>query len=134
MWRRTAISSRWYTMKNKTGNQFDHLPTYKSRLQSVVLLLSVLTIAVLVRISVDFSTPLMPKVNGAYYLVQARSVAERGELVYNTSFFLVFWISGKLANVLHFIRGGDLSDSVILACKLVDSILPAFACIPIFFA
>lgn len=112
--------------------QLDHPLVSRSRFLSLALLLTIITVAVLVRLSIDFSTPLMPKVNGAYYLVQARSVAEKGELAYSTPFFLVFWLSGHLANALHSVRGGDLSDSVILACKLVDSILPAFACIPIF--
>lgn len=95
------------------------------------MLVAVVALAVLVRATIDFSTPLMPKVNGAYYLVQARSFAEMGRLAFN-AFPLVFWLSGALAKTLHIIFGGELSDSVILACKLVDSILPAFACVPIY--
>jgi hypothetical protein len=105
--------------------------TRHSRHWDVVALLAVMTIAILIRASIDFSTPLMPKVNGAYYLVQARSVAEKGRLAFN-AFPLVFWLSGGLARILHLLFGGDLSDSVILACKLVDSILPALTCVPIY--
>lgn len=35
------------------------------------MLVVIVALAVLVRATIDFSTPLMPKVNGAYYLVQA---------------------------------------------------------------
>lgn len=120
------------SMNEYIENQLNQPRFVGTRSGRLIFVLIVTAIAIMVRLSIDFSTPLMPKVNSAYYLVQARSVAEGRGLEYRTPFFLVFWIAGQLANVLHLVRGGDLSDSVILASKLVDSILPVFVCIPIF--
>lgn len=91
----------------------------------------VVAVAACVRLLVNFSTPLMPKVNGAYYLVQVRVLLTTGHLAYR-DFPLLFWIEAVVAKGLQLVGGLDLSPSIILAAKLTDGILPAFAGVPIF--
>ncbi len=90
-----------------------------------------LALVVAVRSAVLFSTPLMPKVNGAYYLVQVRSILSKGSLAFDDS-PLLFWLEAALAWFLSQF-GLGLNNAVIAASKLFDSIAPALALVPLFF-
>lgn len=78
-----------------------------------------------------FSTPLMPGMNGAYYLVQARSVLTHCTLGI-PDLPLTFYIQALGARLLHAILGGSFDASILLAVKLADSILPALIVLPVF--
>lgn len=79
-----------------------------------------------------FSTELVPGINGAYYLIQVRALLERQELAL-PDLPLVFYFEALLAGLLQRLTGNGINESVLLAVKLIDGILPAFAALPIFF-
>ncbi len=86
---------------------------------------------ILVRAMILFATPLMPKINGAYYLVQARSILERGRLAFN-DFPLLFWIEAAVAWTLHHLGISESEYAILLASKLTDAILPILAAVAVF--
>jgi hypothetical protein len=93
---------------------------------------AVVLTGVLARACIDLATPLLPKVNGAYYLVQVRSLLERGRLAF-ADFPLVFWIEAALARLLSLLgAGGPGGESAIVAAvKAVDILLPPLAALPV---
>ncbi len=78
-----------------------------------------------------FGTPLMPGINGAYYLVQTRALLEQGKLGL-PDLPLTFWLDALLAKIIQLIPGMPLESSILLAVKLEDAILPAFVALPVF--
>ena len=86
--------------------------------------------AVACRAWLHFTTALVPGMNGGYYLVQARSLIEKGTLGI-PDLPLVFTLQSLLARLIHAVSSLDLNHSVILAVKLADSTLPALAVIPV---
>lgn len=94
----------------------------------VVFIVSAVFIA-LVRALINFSTPFMPGTNGAYYLVQARSVMQTGKLAFADT-PLIFWLEGALAWIIN-LFAKDVNLSVISSVKILDCILPALAGLPV---
>ncbi len=86
--------------------------------------------AVCTRAWLHFSTPLVQGMNGGYYLVQARSLIEKYALAI-PDLPLVFTIQACAAKLIHWLSPLDLNQSVQLAVKTMDSLLPALAVIPI---
>jgi len=78
-----------------------------------------------------FSAEQMPGVNGAYGLVQARSLIEKGALGL-PDFPLTFALQAGVAWLLQHVAGLGLDDSVALAVKLCVSLLPPLAAVPVF--
>lgn len=98
----------------------------------ITLLISALFIfSVIFRLSINYSTPLIPKVNGAYYLVQTRSILESGKLAF-IELPLVFYVEALGSKLLNS-YGLDAASAILHAVKLTDSVLPALQAIPIFF-
>lgn len=77
-----------------------------------------------------FSTPHMPGVNGAYYLVQARSLLEKGALGL-PDMPLTFALHAALAKLISWFNGGNISAAIVLAVKLADAVLPPIAAWPV---
>jgi hypothetical protein len=73
----------------------------------------------------------MPGNNGAYYLVQVRSLLEDGRLHISAPPF-IFYMEALAARVLLTLRAGSSAECIVWACKGVDSILPALAAVPVF--
>jgi len=94
-------------------------------------LVLVLGLAVGARLLIDFGTPLMPKVNGAYYLVQVRSFLTTGQLAFR-EFPLLFWLEALIARLIAALAGVGQSASILLACKITDAVVPALVAIPIY--
>jgi hypothetical protein len=69
--------------------------------------------------------------NGAYYLVQARAVIEKGHLAEH-DMPLIFWLQAGLARLVQALSTLTLESSIVVASKLFDSIVPALAAIPAF--
>lgn len=88
-------------------------------------------LTVAIRWQINFSQKLMPGNNGAYYLVQVRSVLEDGRLHISAPPF-IFYMEALAARVLLMLRAGSSADCIVWACKSVDSILPALAAVPAF--
>lgn len=106
-------------------------PPISSRFWHAGLAALVLVIC-LVRGALLFGTPLMPGMNGAYYLVQARSVLAHGTLGI-PDLPLTFFLQAALARVIGFFWGGGADASIVLAVKLADAVLPALAALPVYF-
>jgi len=87
--------------------------------------------AIIERAWLHFSTPLVPGINGAYYLVQTRALIESGKLGI-TDLPLTFWIDAGIAKLLHLLSHASLESCILLAVKLEDSILPSLAAVPVF--
>lgn len=85
--------------------------------------------AAALRAWVNFSGPLVPKVNGAYYLVQVRALLERGRLALH-DLPLAFLLESAAARLLRWPFGLSTDRAVMLAVKLVDTIVPPLAAVP----
>jgi hypothetical protein len=101
------------------------------RIAGWVLLGLVVGLAVAIRWRINFSQKLMPGNNGAYYLVQVRSLLEDGRLHISAPPF-IFYMEALAAWVLLMLRAGSSADCIVWACKAMDSILPALAAVPAF--
>ena len=91
----------------------------------------VIAAAIVARAWLLFRTPLVPGMNGGYYLVQARSLLQSGALGI-PDFPLTFALQAALAGLVHLVSGRDLESSILLAVKLADAALPPLAAIPVF--
>ncbi len=95
-----------------------------------VVLSVVLLIGCLIRASVIFRNELIPAVNGAYYLVQARSILRTGWLGL-PDFPLLFYIHALLGKILSFFM--PLDEALLMGVRFADTVFPAMCAIPIFF-
>src|SRR5579862_2679518 len=93
-----------------------------SRFPSILISLIVLAGAA-ARALLLFSTPLVPGMNGAYYLVQARSLLQQGKLGI-PDLPLTFVIQAILAKIVQFVSGASLESSIVFAVKFADAVLP----------
>lgn len=96
-----------------------------------ILLGLIILISIAIRAFINFRSELMPGVNGMYYPVQVRSLLEDGSLGFS-DFPFIFYLEAGVAKLLFLFKGGELSDSILLASKLVDSVLYPFIAIPAF--
>ena len=94
-------------------------------------LLGLVLLTSIVRGCILFSTPLMPGMNGAYYLVQARSLLSHGALGI-PDLPLTFCLQAALARLVQWASHWDLDSSILFAVKLADSVFPAFVALPVF--
>ncbi len=101
-----------------------------SRFPSILISLIVLAGAA-ARALLLFSTPLVPGMNGAYYLVQARSLLQQGKLGI-PDLPLTFVIQAILAKIVQFVSGASLESSIVFAVKFADAVLPALVAVPVF--
>lgn len=105
--------------------------TRRQRILAIAGILGIMAAAIVVRASVEFGTTLMPKTNGAYYLVQVRALLTEGHLAEH-DMPLTFWLQAGLALFIRALSSQTLEASILLASKLFDSIIPAVAAIPAF--
>jgi hypothetical protein len=94
-------------------------------------LVAIVILGVVVRAWLLFGTPLVPGINGAYYLVQARSLLEKGALAV-PDFPLTFFLHAFLAKILQTVSGAPLETAVLWATKLTDALLPPLVAVPVF--
>ncbi len=87
--------------------------------------------AITARAWLIFGTPLMPGINGGYYLVQARSIIERGALGI-PDMPLIFHIHAALAWALSKLSGLPSEGAILWIVKCFDSCIPPLAAWPIF--
>ncbi len=74
----------------------------------------------------------MPKINGAYYLVQARAILETGRTGI-PDLPLLFYIHAAVAKLLMVLHLGDEAACITLAVKAMDTLLPPLTAIPVYF-
>ncbi len=94
-------------------------------------LLVIVVLGIAARARLMWSTPWVPGINGAYYLVQVRAVLERGTLGL-PDMPLTFYLQAGVAWLLGIVRGGTQSENIIFAVKLCDSVLPPLVALPVF--
>ncbi len=92
-------------------------------------LLLVLGAAWLVRGSIYFFSPQMPRINGVYYFVQARALLEHGALGV-PDLPLLFYFHAALAKIF-MLSGADEMRCIEAAVKFSDTFLPPLGAIPI---
>ncbi len=95
----------------------------------IAIFLAATAIMFFLRSNTNFSSQLIPGTNGAYYLVQARSVLQNGSLAFADT-PLVFWLEGALAWIIN-LFAKNASTSATIAVKAVDSVLPSLIGLPI---
>ncbi|XHR28210.1 MAG: hypothetical protein ACFUZC_20065 [Chthoniobacteraceae bacterium] len=93
-------------------------------------LAGLVTLVAAVRASILFATPLVPGMNGAYYLVQARSVLARGTLGI-PDLPLTFYLQAAVAWLVRTLSGWQPEPSILLAVKLSDALFPALVVVPV---
>ncbi len=86
---------------------------------------------VAVRAWLLFSTPWMPGINGAYYLVQTRALLERGALGI-PDMPLLFHLHAALAWLISAVFARSPDTAIMLAVKGCDAVLPPLAALPVF--
>ena len=91
----------------------------------------IMLLAVAGRAWLLFSTPYMPGVNGAYYLIQARAILERGVLGL-PDLPLTFYLQAGLTCLLAKAGGMAMDDAIMLAVKSCDAVLPVLVAWPTF--
>ncbi len=94
------------------------------------LIAAVVLVAGILRGSILFGTALMPGTNGAYYLVQTRSLLSRGALGI-PDLPLAFHLQASLARAVQWVSGRDIESCILFSVKLADSILPALVALPV---
>ena len=111
----------------------DRPPSHRSVLAGVpaCALIAVLLAAIAARGWLMFSTSLVPGMNGAYYLVQARALLASGALGI-PDLPLVFALHAALAKTLAWLTGRDLEACIFLVVKLFDVIVPPLVALPVF--
>ena len=99
--------------------------------RSLLWLWLVIGAAVVARSWLLFGTQYLPGVNGGYYLVQARTLMERGSLGF-PDLPLIFHVHAALAWVLAKVSGVAQADAVVWTVKLCDALPPPLAAWPVF--
>ncbi|MGB9694718.1 MAG: hypothetical protein ACP5SB_04940 [Caldisericaceae bacterium] len=92
-------------------------------------LIAVIAIAIAIRSYIMFGTSLIPGMNGGYYLVQTRSIIEKGHLGEH-DMPLLFLLQAGFALVIKFLSNMNLESSIFLSVKIFDSVIPALSAIP----
>jgi hypothetical protein len=94
-------------------------------------LIAIILAAIAARGWLMFSTPLVPGMNGAYYLVQTRALLTTGALGV-PDLPLAFALQAALAKALEWLTGRDLESSIFLVVKLFDTVVPPLVALPVF--
>jgi len=95
-------------------------------------LLGGMMLGIAARAFIHFGTPLEPRVNGPYYLVQVRSILESGHLAV-PDLPLIFWIQAAVASVIQVFTAFEQEKAIIFACKLLDSVAPVLLVVPVYY-
>jgi hypothetical protein len=95
------------------------------------LVVCVASLAIAGRAWLLFRSPYIPGVNGAYYLVQARALIERGTLGL-PDLPLTFYLHAAAARLLSTVANVAPADAIVLAVKLCDAALPPLIAWPVF--
>lgn len=82
------------------------------------------------RASLNFATPIAPSMDAAYYPMQAWWLIEHGRLMYQ-DMPLLFLVHAVLGKMLAAISGMPLDESIMLASRLVDCIVPPLIAFPV---
>lgn len=101
----------------------------RSRALWIAATAALVAVAVLVRVTINFSSRYPPGVDAAYYPLQTRAWLTQGRLMYD-DLPLIFWLNAGLSKLLT-AAGRPLDAATLMASRLLDSILEPFAAIAI---
>jgi len=91
----------------------------------------VMLLAIIIRMRLDFGQELIPGINGGYYPLLSRNLLEYGSIRYPDA-PLVHWLTAGLSWLIGVITGLSRDQASILSVRLLDSLIPPLACIPVF--
>ncbi|HQN49334.1 MAG TPA: hypothetical protein PL104_07760, partial [Caldisericia bacterium] len=92
----------------------------------------IIVITIIIRSKILFNTSLIPGTNGAYYLIQTRSIIEKLQL-FEHDMPLIFLLQAGFSIIVKFFTHMDLENSIFISVKIFDSIVPALSAIPTYF-
>ena len=75
---------------------------------------------VILRIYYNFSTQLIPGINGGYYPVQVKQIIENGRLGF-PDMPLYFYLASVLSKVISFFTEYEMDNAIIIALKVIES-------------
>lgn len=102
-----------------------------SRRLTLFFMLIALLLAEIIRLRLNFGQELIPGINGGYYPLLSRNLLEFGSIRYPDA-PLVHWLTAGLSWVIGAVSGLTVDQSTILSVRLLDSLIPPLACIPVF--
>jgi hypothetical protein len=88
----------------------------------IVVALGLVAIAAAVRFAINFSSPIPPGIDAAYYPLQTRHWLTHGRLMYD-DLPLIFWLNAAVTKVL-VARGWELDHALMTGSRLVDCLGP----------
>ena len=106
-------------------------PQEDSKLFERVGLFLIIAVASFIRLTINFSTDLMPGLMAAYNPIQVRSLLDNGQLGFPDLPF-VFYFEAGFAKLLEFAGLCDLDGCIMVSSKITDSLLYPLIAIPIF--
>jgi hypothetical protein len=102
-----------------------------ARLTHWIPLIIIILLAGWIRARIDFRSEMIPGINGGYYPLLVRNLLEYGSIRYPDA-PLVFWIQSIFSLIIRVLSDCNPDQSVLLASKLFDSVLPSLVCIPVY--
>lgn len=103
----------------------------KTKLKAWIPIILLILIGVSIRLANNFSTSLIPGVNGGYYPFQVKSILDNFRLGYSDMPF-IFYFQALIVKILTIFIKGDINHIIIVTSKIVDSILPTLIVLPVF--
>jgi hypothetical protein len=88
-------------------------------------------IAAYIRTRINFSSEMIPGINGGYYPLLVRNFLEFGSIRYPDT-PLVYWIQALISLIIRCFSGISIDQSVLLASRIFDSFVPPLTCLPVF--
>ncbi len=96
------------------------------------ILFAILTISIVCRMVATAGSHVIPGLGSMYYPLQVRCLLERGALGYS-DMPLVFWIEALAAKLIILTGLLPMNHAIVLACRLVNAVIPSLIVIPVFF-
>lgn len=91
----------------------------------------IIVVGVSLRLYKNFSSSLIPGINGGYYPFQVKLILENFKLGFNDMPF-IFYFQALIVKILTFFVDTDIDILIINTSKIVDSIFPTLVVLPIF--
>ena len=86
-----------------------------------------------IRARINFSYEMIPGINGGYYPLLVRNLLEHGSTRCADA-PLVYWVQAFISLIIRFLSGTTVDQSVMLASRIFDSVIPPLTCIPVYLA
>jgi len=102
-----------------------------SRITSFLPVLFFILLAGFIRARINFSSEMIPGINGGYYPLLVRNLVEYGSIRYPDA-PLVYWIQAIISMIIRLFSAMNIDQSVLLASRLFDSFIPPLTCLPVF--